>query len=330
MNKQPIGLRKRSGYSMSKNVKFILMCCLFLLFIATAVGCARKQKNTENVSSEKVENNDSSSEEAKNDDTAVEEVEDVCIETEYYSITIPKSWEDDCFYEIVKGEGYGYALHFNEKTSYDEIGGGWLFSIELFTEFEDYTYLPSYDILGSLEVYRIGSYNIVVIYPTDVQFTETTMEKYEELERAVPDVLDTITFKKECVFSKEPLKVIQEEKPQISKNFIGKWRDLGIGSSAPAGATRWDVEFRSDGTGTFEFVFGPNEIKRVDFEFSPFDTYLGETMDGIFVRVDSSRDIKYMAKYTWSNELQKMLMTMYEVTSDGAPNLNCYWVYSKE
>ena len=71
--------------------------------------------------------------------------------------------KDDCFYEITDGESYSYNLSFYDKASYDAINGGWLFSIKLLTEFEDYSVYPNYDVLGSLEVYRIGLYNIVVI-----------------------------------------------------------------------------------------------------------------------------------------------------------------------
>ena len=251
------------------------------------------------------------------------------VTTQYYTLRIPDSWENDCFYEIYEREDYSYALNFYDKASHNEMGGGWLFSIVLLTEVEEYSNYPEYDVLGSLEVYRIGSYNIIATYPSDVQFSEKTARKYSELSSVVPDIIKTISFSDNCTFSKSPIPVLKEEiKPQIVKNFIGKWTDLGIGSRAPAGATRWNVEFRSDGTGTFEFVFEADDIAVVDFKFEPFDTYLGETMEGIIVRIDGGADVRYMAKYTWSNQFQKMLMTMYEVNNNGTPNLNVYWVYA--
>ncbi|MGN0691721.1 MAG: hypothetical protein ACI4K7_05190 [Oscillospiraceae bacterium] len=119
----------------------------------------------------------------------------------------------------------------------------------------------------------------------------------------------------------------EEIKSEISKNFIGRWKDMGIGHSAPDGALRWDVEFRSDGTGTFYFIYESNDIVETDFSYSTYDTYLGERFDGILIEKKGGRDISFMTTYTWSNELQKMLMTMYEVDSNGAPDLDVYWVY---
>lgn len=254
------------------------------------------------------------------------------IDTEYYTLSAPNSWNDDCFYEIATGENYNYTLSFYDKASHDAINGGWLFSINLFAEFEDYSYYPDYAVLGSLEVYRIGSYNIVVTYPTDVPYSEETAEKYLEMCNDISEILDTISFKEECVFSDIPIpvEIIEETKPQYSERFIGKWIDLGIGSHAPSGATRWNIEYRSDGTGTFEFIFEADDIVTVSFSFSPFETYLGESIDGILIQIDGGADIRYMAKYTWSNELQKMLMTMYEVKDNGALNLDVYWVYAMD
>jgi len=132
------------------------------------------------------------------------------IDTEYYTLKIPANWNDDCVYKIVNGESYDYTLSFYNKADYEQIEGGHLFSIHLLTEFEDYTVYPDYDVLGSLEVYKIGSYNIIVTYPTDVQFSNETVEKYNEMTASIPDVLDTISFKDECIFSKTPIPIIAE------------------------------------------------------------------------------------------------------------------------
>lgn len=296
-----------------------LLLCFIVVITFNLAGCKSSDMNNTEKSNPPNE--------VQNIVSVNEEQKTTVVNTEYYTIEIPTSWEKDCFYELSEKEHYNYTLSFYDKASHEEINGGWLFSIDLLTENEDYLNFPDYEILGSIEVYRIGSYNILVTYPTDVQFSENTVDKYSELTEEIPDVLKTISFDDECVFSKEPLPIVKI-KPQISERFIGKWKDLGIGSRAPSGATRWNVEFRSDGTGTFEFVFEADDVVTADFEFEPFETYLGETMDGILIKVDGGTDITYMAKYTWSNELQKMLMTMYEVKNNGAPNLDVYWVYA--
>lgn len=141
---------------------------------------------------------------------------DIVIDTEYYTLSTPSSWEDDCFYEITDGESYSYNLSFYDKASYDAINGGWLFSIKLLTEFEDYSVYPNYDVLGSLEVYRIGLYNIVVIYPTDVQYSEETAWNYNQLSAQIPSLLKTIDFKEECNFSEDPLPIVNNESSQES------------------------------------------------------------------------------------------------------------------
>ena len=133
---------------------------------------------------------------------------EMLIDTEYYTLSVPSSWNDDCFFEVADGESYNYTLSFYDKASHIAINGGWLFSINLLTEFEDYSYYSDYDVLGSLEVYRIGSYNIVVTYPTDVQFSEETSDLYNEMRKDIPDILKTIAFKAECSYSEDPIAIM--------------------------------------------------------------------------------------------------------------------------
>ena len=93
------------------------------------------------------------------------------------------------------------------KESKEDNFGGHLFSIHLLTEFEEYQNYPSYDILGSLEVYRIGSYNVVVTYPTDVQHSDSAIKEYQDMENDIQKILSTISYKTECSFSGIPLAV---------------------------------------------------------------------------------------------------------------------------
>ena len=300
-------------------MKRLFFCCIFLLIILMFAGCGNSNKT-----------NESTSETTTN--VTTEKVEISILDTEYYTLKIPNSWNDKYFCETIDGEMYSYSLYFYEKTSREDTGGGLLFSINLMTVYQDYTTYPNYDFLGSLDVYRIGCYNLIVMYPTDMQYDENTAEEYIKLSKDIPDIVQSISFKNDCTFSKEPTPIIElptePPKPQISKAFIGKWQDLGIGSRAPSNATRWNVEFRDDGTGTFEFIFEEDDIVTTDFEFEPYDTYLGEAMDGIRIKITGGNDILFMTKYTWSNEMQKLLMTMFEVKNNGTPNLNVFWVFA--
>lgn len=131
---------------------------------------------------------------------------DTLIDTEYYTITIPESWCEDCIYEIVDGDSNDYSLCFYDKSNYEE-SGGWLFSIVMLTEQDDYTYFPSYEVLGSIDVPNAGTFNIIASYPTDVQFSNETAAQYCGMHDAIPDVLKTVSYKENCTFSETPVDV---------------------------------------------------------------------------------------------------------------------------
>ena len=144
--------------------------------------------------------------------------------TEYYTLELPPSWVEGCVYEITQGDWYNYDLHFYEKESYESFGGGLLFSLRLVNEGDGYSHFPDYEVLGSLEVYRIGGYNIVVTYPTDVQFSGETAESYGNVCPHIPAVLASLPFKEECTFSERPLPVETEPVPEtFSCRACGKW-----------------------------------------------------------------------------------------------------------
>ena len=155
---------------------------------------------------------------------------DNIIDTEYYTISVPQYWKAACVHEVIEKDNYNYTLNFYDRESKESGYGGWLFSISLLTEFEDYTEYPDYEILGSVEVYRIGTYNIVVTYPTDVQCSEDMMQQYSEMQECIPGILETISFKDECVFSSEP----------ISKN-PNEDTEYGMYSNAPTLAKGYTI-----------------------------------------------------------------------------------------
>lgn len=275
--------------------------------------------------------NSSTNEEFKETESVVsaQPAYDFIIDTEYYTLSVPSSWEEDCFYEVADGDNYNYTLSLYDKISHDTTNGGWLFSIDLLTEFEDYSNYPDYDVLGSLEVYRIGSYNIIVTYPTDVQFSEETAENYRKMRGDVSEILKTIKFKDECTFSEEPLPIesINEVSQEIVERFTGNWKHI-LGK-IPNGASSWDAEFRTNGTGRFTFTYEANDKAYIDFKYHTIKAQHSDVTDAICIEVDDGSDIYFVTKYTWSNELQRMLMTMYEGNRNGAiTNLDVYWVFA--
>ena len=101
------------------------------------------------------------------------------VTTKYYTMTIPPAWTGH-FDAVVLEPGAGYNLQVVNKESADANFGGHLFTIMLIPADEDYTYLPSYDYLGTMDT-PDGSFSVVVQYPTDVQTGDVWQEFYKIL-----------------------------------------------------------------------------------------------------------------------------------------------------
>lgn len=123
------------------------------------------------------------------------------ISTDYFTVEVPDTWEGKYEYQIFNEEVYGYSLIFYEKESYHSMNAGHLMSISLYLNTEDYTYLPSYDLLGTLET-GDSIYNVLVEYPTDVQFEMEHMDEYQYLSKDMDDIIKTITVKKGYTYKK--------------------------------------------------------------------------------------------------------------------------------
>lgn len=147
-------------------------------------------------------------EESKAETTPSKEIEGTLIDTEYYTLEVPKSWDGKYCYHVTDREDNIYFFTISENISYSDLGGGgMLFSIMLQPGGEDYTFYPRYDILGSFTSDEIGSFNIVVRYPSDVQFSERGQQTYEEMRDGIEDVLDSISFKEGYVYSETPIPI---------------------------------------------------------------------------------------------------------------------------
>lgn len=147
-------------------------------------------------------------EESKVETAPSKEIEGTLIDTEYYTLEVPKSWDGKYCYHVSDREDNTYSFEISEKISYGDLGGGGsLFSVLLIPGGEDYTYYPSYDILGSFTSDEIGSFNIVVLYPTDVQFSEQGRQTYQEMTDGMEDVLDSISFKEGYVYSETAIPI---------------------------------------------------------------------------------------------------------------------------
>ena len=121
------------------------------------------------------------------------------LDTPYYTLTIPRDWTYDCLYDIIELENDAYNLIIYEKQCYEEWKGGNLFSILLLRPEEDFTIYPSYEVIGTLQS-PDWIFNVAVLYPTDVQFSEDTAQRYNSLSAQIPSVLESFTAKDSCGF----------------------------------------------------------------------------------------------------------------------------------
>ena len=121
------------------------------------------------------------------------------IDMEYFTVEVPESWNGLYEYKIYEDD-MGYSLIFYEKDSHASMEVGYLMSISLYLESEDYTYLPSYEELGKLDT-GDNIYNVLVEYPSDVQFDEENASKYQKLSHTMESILETITAKDGYVYS---------------------------------------------------------------------------------------------------------------------------------
>lgn len=123
------------------------------------------------------------------------------ISTDYFTVEVPESWEGLYEYQIFNEEVYGYSLVLFEKESYHSMNAGHLMSISLYLDSEDYTYLPSYDYLGTLET-GDKVYNVLVEYPTDVQFEQEYADEYQYLSKDMDDIIKTIMPRNGSIYKK--------------------------------------------------------------------------------------------------------------------------------
>jgi hypothetical protein len=112
--------------------------------------------------------------------------------TKYYTLTLPENWQNQCIYELLEKEDGTYILNLYEKTSHEQMGAGNLCTLMLFSGSDlSYRDFPHYKLLASLGTPE-GSYHVIALFPTDVQFQETTLESYQTLFAQLMDVLNTI------------------------------------------------------------------------------------------------------------------------------------------
>ena len=119
---------------------------------------------------------------------SAEIVDGLEVVTPYYSIELPVYWLDKYAIETVDNStGMWLKLRY-KKNGY---AAGHLFSIYL-TDWEDYTKIAAYDLIGELEDEAGHSYHVIAVYPTDVQYDLEDRDRYKALSGDAETVLRTI------------------------------------------------------------------------------------------------------------------------------------------
>lgn len=166
-----------NGGNKMKKVLICLMLCIGL------IGCTSTNKE------ETQDKQDTTTSQAGQEETA--QSQDIVIKTDCFQIKLPQSWKDLYEKEIIKDQDGSYSLCLYEKTSKKSLDAGHLMSISLYVNEEDYSFLPSYEVLGQLTSDQ-DSFDVIVEYPTDVQFDEKDAEKYRNLSKDLDDIIKTI------------------------------------------------------------------------------------------------------------------------------------------
>ena len=114
------------------------------------------------------------------------------IYTDYYRLKAPIRWGNTGLSKITPLDNGAYSLAIYEHDSYIDFGGGKLCTLMMVpTEDETYKDFPDYELLCALDTPE-GSYYVVALFPTDVQFNADTVEDYNAMAEELMDVLYTI------------------------------------------------------------------------------------------------------------------------------------------
>lgn len=119
---------------------------------------------------------------------------DFIFETDYYTITIPASWEERYTFEQD-----GNNLTFYELESYNNGWGGKLFGVSL-REDEEFLDFPGYYYMGALVELNDGMapgflYYVAVSTPTDVQFSDDAAENYTDMSDDIDSIVASLSAK---------------------------------------------------------------------------------------------------------------------------------------
>ena len=136
-------------------------------------------------------------------------ISDYRYETPYYTLTMPGNWKNDCFFEFYEFENGTYNLAVYEAQGYEDWKIGYLFSILLYEPTQDYTIFSNYRVLGTIESPN-WEYNVIALFPSDVQFSEETAEVYGQMYSKITEILESFTPTDACHYYPDKLADVYE------------------------------------------------------------------------------------------------------------------------
>ena len=158
-----------------KKRKFAVAAALFAAALTIPAVSQAEEANAENP-----QNIEAQNAEAQNADTQNAEAQNVeaqnaealaaepcqTIETDSFSIQVPESVSQICDIQINSDS----SVSFFEKLSHEKFGGGHVGTIALFESVQEYGYIPNYGRGGQIALEDGKTLDVVLIYPSDVQF----------------------------------------------------------------------------------------------------------------------------------------------------------------
>ena len=109
--------------------------------------------------------------------------EDGMINVGFYSVRVPEDIASKCI--IIAEEN---RLSFYEPVSRESFGGGFVGGIRLYKSAQEYVILPDFERIGEIRLEDGTLWNVIMRYPTDVQFdleSEESTENYRRISEAL-------------------------------------------------------------------------------------------------------------------------------------------------
>lgn len=122
-------------------------------------------------------------------------IEETTVSTPYFNLSIPESWGGKYYCSSIDRNDGGYEIKFYEYADYAESDTGFLFSMIMFPQGTDYTEIPNLTDTGTVTTAN-GTYNLVVVYPSDVQYSEENEDLYDSMKKDVPSIVNSISENK--------------------------------------------------------------------------------------------------------------------------------------